>query len=99
SAGITTTHSSPWAAAAAAVAPARFPVEAQATVDRPNARALATATATTRSLKELVGLRVSSLRNSGPGTPSASARRGAGTSGGRPGARAPGPGLARRIIA
>src|SRR4030095_9244928 len=68
SAGITTTHSRPWAAAAAAVAPARFPVEAQATVVRPKARALAPATATTRSLKELVGLRVSSLRKRGPGT-------------------------------
>jgi hypothetical protein len=94
SAGITTTHSRPWAAAAAAVAPARLPVEAQATVDSPNARARATATATTRSLKELVGLRVSSLRNRGPGTPRASASRGAGTRGVRPGARSPGQGLA-----
>src|SRR6266508_2338282 len=66
----------PCAAAAAAVAPARLPVEAQASVVSPKARARAAATATTRSLKELVGLRVSYLRYSSPGMPSASASRG-----------------------
>src|SRR6266536_3091546 len=83
-----------WAAAAAAVAPARLPVEAHAMVVRPKARARAAATATTRSLKELVGLRVSSFSHSSPGIPSASARRGAGTSGVKPGARSPGNGRA-----
>ena len=41
-------------------------------------------------------MRVSSLRNSGPGTPSASASRGAGTSGVMPGARSPGAGAGRQ---
>jgi len=41
---------------------ARFPVEAQAMVSMPLARAQVTATDTTRSLKELVGFMVSFLR-------------------------------------
>ena len=50
------------AAARAATAFARFPVEEQAIVERPNSWAFAHATATTRSLKECVGLAVSSFR-------------------------------------
>ena len=47
--------SKPWRAAWAATALARFPVEEQLTVWNPKALACASATATTRSLKESVG--------------------------------------------
>ena len=68
------------AAAWAATAFARLPVDAHAIVWKPSSFARASATATTRSLNECVGLAVSSLRWSSP-TPSASASRGADTSG------------------
>ena len=45
----------PAAAAWAAVALARLPVEAQATVSKPNSMALDSATDTTRSLNDRVG--------------------------------------------
>ncbi len=53
-------------------------------VVRPSSIAFAAATATTRSLNECVGFAVSSLSQSSP-RPSASARRGAWTSGVKPG--------------
>ena len=55
SCGIRTTAGSPAAAACAAVALARLPVDAQATVSKPNSIALDTATETTRSLNDRVG--------------------------------------------
>ena len=70
--------SSPLAAAYAAVAFARFPVEAQATVSNPNSRATVTATVTTRSLNDPVGLTVSSFSHSSSiprASPSRRARR------------------------
>src|SRR5438445_50949 len=76
SAGQKTAASSPSAAARAATAFARLPVEEQASVVRPSSCAFAHATATTRSLNECVGLAVSSLRYSSP-MPSASASLGA----------------------
>ena len=51
----------PARAAAAATALARLPVEGQASTVKPSSRAAASATATTRSLKECVGLPESSL--------------------------------------
>ena len=86
SAGQKTAASRPSAAARAATALARFPVDEQASVVRPSSCAFAQATATTRSLNEWVGLAVSSLSQSSR-TPTASARRGARTSGVSPGAR------------
>ena len=47
--------SKPWRAACAATAFARLPVEEQLTIWKPKAFACASATATTRSLKESVG--------------------------------------------
>ena len=83
-----TYDSSPAAAAWAATALARLPVEAQATTSYPSSWALASATATTRSLKECVGLAVSFFTQTSP-RPSRSASRGAFWSGvsptGRPG--------------
>ena len=63
-AGQKTAASSPSTAARAATASARFPVEEQASVRSPSSCAFAHATATTRSLKEWVGLAVSSLSQS-----------------------------------
>src|SRR5579875_3447531 len=60
SAGMNTTARIP-ARAAAATAAARFPVDAQANVSNPNARARVTAMDTGRSLNEKVGLTVSFL--------------------------------------
>ena len=78
-----TYDSRPAAAAWAATALARLPVEAQATVWKPSSRALASATDTTRSLNEWVGLAASFLTHTSP-SPSASASRGARTSGVQP---------------
>ena len=61
---------SPARAAAAPTAPARLPVEEQERVVKPKARAASTAMATTRSLKECVGLPESSLTYRPPVTPS-----------------------------
>jgi hypothetical protein len=61
-----------------------LPVEVHESVSSPNSCAFAAATATTRSLKLWVGFEMSSLRKTSP-TPSAEARRGAGTSGVKPG--------------
>ena len=52
----------PSAAARAATAFARFPVEVQESVSSPNSCAFAAATATTRSLNEWVGFAMSSFR-------------------------------------
>src|ERR671918_2233555 len=65
---------------------ARLPVEAQAAVLNPNSSAFDSPTATTRSLKELVGLRVSFLIHSSP-RPRAPARRSARTRGVKPAPR------------
>src|SRR4051794_38118472 len=65
----------PARAAAAATAFARLPVEAHAIVVNPSARAAASATVTTLSLNECVGLPLSSLTQSAPGLiPSSRAR-------------------------
>jgi hypothetical protein len=79
-----TTAARPSAAARAATAFARLPVDAQASVLSPSSRAFAAAIATTRSLNEWVGFVWSSLSNTSP-TPSSRASRGAGTSGVQPG--------------
>ena len=71
----------------AATALARLPVDAHAAVLKPNSSALPSATATTRSLNEFVGLRVSSLSHSSP-RPSSAARRSARISGVQPAASA-----------
>src|SRR5579872_2717443 len=55
STGMNTKHSSPARAAYAATALARLPVDAQAIVSKPCARAQLIATETTRSLNEFVG--------------------------------------------
>ena len=81
--GTNTKLPSPVRAAAAATAFARLPVDAHAAVLKPNSSALPSATATTRSLKELVGLRVSSLIHTSP-RPSSAARRSARISGVHP---------------
>ncbi|CAM5598247.1 hypothetical protein SVIOM342S_03906 [Streptomyces violaceorubidus] len=70
----------PARAAAAPTAPARLPVEEQERVVKPKARAASMAWATTRSLKECVGLPESSLTYSPPVTPSSRARLSALTS-------------------
>ena len=75
----------PARAAAAPTAPARLPVEEQERVVKPKARAASTAMATTRSLKEWVGLPESSLTCSAPVTPSSRASRSALTSWVKPG--------------
>jgi hypothetical protein len=85
SAGQKTAASIPSAAARAATALARLPVEEQASVRRPSSCAFAQATATTRSLNEWVGFAVSSFSQSSP-RPSLAASRGAATSGVQPGA-------------
>src|SRR3984957_12100327 len=84
--GIRTTESMPARAAWAATELARLPVEAQAATLKPSWRALVSATETTRSLKEPVGLAVSSLIHSSP-SPSSAARRSARPSGGKPAPR------------
>ena len=61
---MSTTPRMPARAAAAATALARFPVDGQASTEKPSSRAAANATATTRSLKEWVGLPESSLTHS-----------------------------------
>src|SRR5438445_2627776 len=61
SAGMNIQHLNPWRAACAAVAFARFPVEEQETVSKPNDFAFANATATTRSLKLNVGRQTASF--------------------------------------
>src|SRR4051812_7626403 len=82
-----TQERSPARAAAAPTAPARLPVEEQDSVVKPKARAASRAQATTRSLKEWVGLAESSLTYSSPVTPSSAASRSARTSGVQPGFR------------
>ncbi len=81
-----TQERNPARAAAAPTAPARLPVEEQESVVKPKARAASRAWATTRSLKECVGLPESSLTNSLPAsTPSSAARLSAWTSWVQPG--------------
>jgi hypothetical protein len=74
-------------AAAAAVAFARFPVDAQDIASNPNARAIVVATETTRSLNEFEGLTESSLTQSVAVKPSRSARLSARRSGVKPAPR------------
>src|SRR3712207_9049789 len=75
----------PARAACAATELARLPVDAQAYRSKPSARAAVSATDTTRSLKEWVGLAESSFTYSGARTPSAAPRPSARTSGVQPG--------------
>ena len=82
-----TYDSSPAAAAWAATAFARLPVEAQATTSYPSSRAFARAIVTTRSLNECVGLAASFLTQTSR-MPSFSASRSARTSGVIPAASA-----------
>ena len=63
-AGTITTERMPARAAAAATALARLPVDGQASTLKPISVAAASATATTRSLNEWVGLPLSSLIHS-----------------------------------
>src|SRR5438552_3054223 len=84
--GTNTTARSPACAACADTAWARFPVDAHATVSNPNSQALVSATDTTRSLKECVGLRVSSLIHRSR-RPSSAPRRAARRSGLHPSPR------------
>ena len=81
---MSTTESSPALAACAATELARLPVDAQATRVKPSWRAAVSATETTRSLNEWVGLALSSLTQSSR-MPSSSASRSARTSGVIPG--------------
>src|SRR4051794_34912178 len=85
--GMNTMLGTPAQAACAATELAKLPVEAQANRVKPRPRAAVSATETTRSLNEWVGLAESSLTNSGARTPTAAARAGAATSGVRPGSR------------
>ena len=80
-----TIDGTPARAACAATELARLPVEAQANRVKPSPRAAVSATETTRSLNECVGLAESSLTQSGARSPTAAARAGALTSGVRPG--------------
>src|SRR5512139_889746 len=82
-----TTDGAPFRAACAATELARLPVEAQAYRVKPSAREAVSATDTTRSLNEWVGLALSSLTQSGAVMPSSAARCGAETSGVSPGFR------------
>src|SRR5688572_25294759 len=86
--GTNTKLARPVRAAAAATALARLPVDAQAAVLKPKSRALPSATATTRSLNEFVGFRVSSLSQSSP-RPSSAPSRSARINGVHPAASAP----------
>src|SRR3984957_14073254 len=72
--GMMVTLGQPIDAACAATDVARLPVDAQAAVVKPKRRALDSATETTRSLNDPVGLRVSSFNHSSR-TPSTLARR------------------------
>src|SRR5215467_16185946 len=74
----------PSRAACAATAFARFPVDEQETVSNPNSRALASATATTRSLKLSVGRQTASFLRQRHFAPNSLARRGAGINGVNP---------------
>src|SRR5713101_7397261 len=71
-------------AAWAATELARFPVEAHATVSKPNYRALVTATATTRSLNDHDGWQTESFLTQTSRQPSSSARLRARMSGVKP---------------
>src|SRR4051812_16470405 len=84
--GMNTHASSPARAAAAATAPARLPVDEHDSVWKPNVRAASSAIATTRSLKEWVGLPESSLTYR-ERSPSVAARLSALTSLVQPGCR------------
>ena len=86
---MSTTDSIPARAAWAATELARLPVEAQAAILNPSWRALVSATDTTRSLNEPVGLAVSSLIHSSP-SPSSAASRSARTNGVNPAPRSTG---------
>src|SRR5262245_45913742 len=86
--GTNTKLARPVRAAAAATALARLPVDAHAAVLKPKSSALPSATATTRSLNEFVGLRVSSLSQRSV-RPSSAPSRSARISGVQPAARAP----------
>src|ERR1700690_852999 len=74
----------PSRAACAATEFARFPVDEQATVSKPKLRALANATATTRSLKLKVGRQTASFLIRSLGDPILSPSRGALSSGVKP---------------
>ncbi len=87
--GMSTTDSIPARAAWAATELARFPVDAQAAILNPSWRALVSATETTRSLNEPVGLAVSSLIHNSP-SPSSAAKRSARTKGVNPAPRSTG---------
>src|ERR1035437_9154630 len=87
--GMSVTLGQPIKAACAATEVARLPVDAQAAVVKPRRRALDSATETTRSLKEPVGLRVSSLSQSSL-TPRTSDKRVARRSGVQPAPRSTG---------
>ena len=90
-----TTETIPARAAWAATELARLPVDAQAATLKPSWRALVSATETTRSLNEPVGLAVSFLIHSSP-RPSSAARRSARTSGVQPVPRSIGLGVGHR---
>src|SRR5258705_11404707 len=85
STGTSTTARKPAAAAPAATALARFPVEAQPTVSRPNSFALLRATETRRSLNESVGWQAAAYLSQRSRMPRAAPRRGAASRGGGPG--------------
>src|SRR2546428_12944502 len=84
SAGMKIQHLKPFRAACAAVAFARLPVEEQETVSNPKARALASATASTRSLKLKAGRQTASFFTYKVLAPSSRASRGAVISGVNP---------------
>ena len=84
SSGMKIHDASPARAACAATAFARFPVEAQPTVSRPNASAALIAVETTRSLNESDGCDTASFFTHTRATPSRSASRGASISGVKP---------------
>src|SRR5215470_10631694 len=74
----------PWRAACAATELARLPVEEHETVSKPKLRALASATATTRSLKLSVGKQTASFLTQSRLAPSSFPRWGALMSGVKP---------------
>ena len=80
-----TMEGTPARAACAATELARLPVEAQAKRVKPSPRAAVSATETTRSLNEWVGLAESSLTHRGARSPSSAARMSARISGVGPG--------------
>src|SRR5262249_60184402 len=88
SAGTNTTDGTPAAAEWAATELARLPVDAQANRSNPSWRAAVSATVTTRSLNESVGLDESSFTHSRRMT-GAAALRPARHSAGQPGGRRP----------